>query len=384
MSSQSCLLDSLWTENWNAKLNEWQAPERIHYSYKDTLLVIKTYPDGVPRRIVYEYDSEDRLTKRIDQFLNEDNSWIDQNIITYSGYNSFGDYTKEVYESLNLGEVIRVRRDCKSYDDYGHLTERIREAVFDGEVQSSYTETYENSYYSDSLLESVIEITWNNETNEMLGKKRTIFEYDDEGRLLVETQERWSEELENFNQGVRTVYDYDEELLFRESRYYSWFSPQVFDLDELVQYFYNEEEQLTSKEILQFGFGQKVTDHYRYVYSYDPCGPVKKNIFTYRDFITNEWLPIRNKTYFYSQHTATSNYETIAKRIYPNPVSARLHLEREDTDNINVDIFTMDGKLMLRYETVGSYIDVNKLETGSYMLHMSSGTAVQAIKFLKL
>lgn len=57
--------------------------------------------------------------------------------------------------------------------------------------------------------------------------------------------------------------------------------------------------------------------------------------------------------------------------IYPNPVTNLLYIKGNSIDA--AEIYSLAGKLVQRYATVGNALDLSRLEAGSYLIHLYSG-----------
>ena len=69
--------------------------------------------------------------------------------------------------------------------------------------------------------------------------------------------------------------------------------------------------------------------------------------------------------------------------IYPNPVKDALHLEGENLRQY--DVFSLDGKLVKSAQIADNevIIDVNELESGVYMLRITSEKGVLTRRIVK-
>ncbi len=68
---------------------------------------------------------------------------------------------------------------------------------------------------------------------------------------------------------------------------------------------------------------------------------------------------------------STLNFEQLGVKIYPNPVgNGVLHIDTPSTILKTVELFDLNGRLVLKQKTVNSVIDVNQIEPGLYILNL--------------
>lgn len=76
--------------------------------------------------------------------------------------------------------------------------------------------------------------------------------------------------------------------------------------------------------------------------------------------------------------------KSLSLSIYPNPTQEKIHFKLESSEIINVDIFDMQGKLVLNQQVDKHHeiIELSQLKPGSYSLVASS--AKERVKLIKL
>jgi hypothetical protein len=76
--------------------------------------------------------------------------------------------------------------------------------------------------------------------------------------------------------------------------------------------------------------------------------------------------------------------------VYPNPTGGQLFIERssETTQKVHLEIFDYTGKSVLRSslqeEDNRELVDLSKLRSGVYLLHIKMGKALKTLKITKL
>jgi hypothetical protein len=85
---------------------------------------------------------------------------------------------------------------------------------------------------------------------------------------------------------------------------------------------------------------------------------------------------------YYSAATGLGEYNENQLAIWPNPVSETLNLNAEDLQQ--VEIFSMDGKQVMRLGNGSESINVNALAKGCYLLKATFANGSKAMqKFVK-
>ena len=61
-------------------------------------------------------------------------------------------------------------------------------------------------------------------------------------------------------------------------------------------------------------------------------------------------------------------------KMFPNPANDYLNFSSNSSENLDIQIFDMLGKSVLRKENIGSSVDISKLNSGVYLIQIISGT----------
>lgn len=97
--------------------------------------------------------------------------------------------------------------------------------------------------------------------------------------------------------------------------------------------------------------------------------------------------PTINSLLTLTEGTLLSNNEIVTEsfRIYPNPTTDVLNIDLKDhstADQFSYEIYSIEGKKVL-FGTSNKTIDVHNLDSGTYIIKISTNTHNQNIKFLK-
>ena len=68
--------------------------------------------------------------------------------------------------------------------------------------------------------------------------------------------------------------------------------------------------------------------------------------------------------------------------MFPNPANSYLNFATNSNENIDIQIFDMLGKSILRIENAGNSVDISKLNSGIYFVHIVLGTKKSTKKLI--
>ena len=87
---------------------------------------------------------------------------------------------------------------------------------------------------------------------------------------------------------------------------------------------------------------------------------------------------------FFSTTLSNTNFKTIEFNLYPNPTSKYLSLETNQSEITSVEIYNLQGKLMLQQKSTQlTNIDVSLLNKGIYLVKVTSPEGELTKKFVK-
>ena len=71
--------------------------------------------------------------------------------------------------------------------------------------------------------------------------------------------------------------------------------------------------------------------------------------------------------------------------LYPNPTTGNLNITLSDIETVNAIVYNAQGKLILTINNLknGSTIDLSSVETGVYMVHLSTENASMMQRVVK-
>ena len=79
----------------------------------------------------------------------------------------------------------------------------------------------------------------------------------------------------------------------------------------------------------------------------------------------------------------TENYQKKSIKIYPNPVSTSLNIQKKGIDNLRVKIYNMLGKLVYKNNKISSEINLSHLASGIYIAKFESEKFQKSLKIIK-
>jgi len=80
---------------------------------------------------------------------------------------------------------------------------------------------------------------------------------------------------------------------------------------------------------------------------------------------------------------SVEEFDASEVKIFPNPVGDRLFVEFNGTIN-QIDVHSVEGKLIKTINTMNDAIDVSTLAKGLYILRLKTGNASKLLKFIKI
>lgn len=354
---------------------------------------------------------EQAFTQKLDSIVNDDGTKI---LFTYDNlYHRTG--MKLVY-----GTSTVVVDQQFFYDNQGHL-------AYTTSNTSYYKEKIEYIYNNQGRVEEEREYELSGE--EWIPTYKTAFDYDKDGNISIAVEQEYEDDVwTNF---LKTEYTYTANKLTKvlESRWgwdgdfwsehdmeeysynnagncvellmsYKLSYESDWRIDEKYVYEYNSNNDCIKETEYDYDDGQWVIDDL-IEYSYDPSIP-GSSIAGYDDIFENMTIKVKSKLVqvvenyyddgeleetvtsilYYSKGAQVPELPTAALTISPNPTSTFLSIRSEDLRQ--VEIFSMDGKMVMRLEKGFESVNVSVLATGTYLLKatMNDGS-VTTQKFMK-
>ena len=291
---------------------------------------------------------------------------------THYTYDAGGNTSEVVTTTWNGAAFENQYRSVIERDTFGNLimTER-----FDGENGGWNTRFLSTSVVTDELItETIVQTT--HATGTLANVKRTTFEYDGEGRSIMELEERWDENTQSWGVDSRDLISYAGTTVVTTSQEYE--SGNWVDAFETTA-LYNDNGLLleqTSTSLMTTGVGN------RFIYTYDNAGNLMemvaqeddaaggwrnqfRNAFTLdpdgdplelliQQYDNNGmmWANISRVTYNYEQNPAATGVEDemisglASVDLYPYPAKDRVHvsLQLTQSSELHVEVYDVLGR----------------------------------------
>ena len=312
----------------------------------------------------YEYDDQHRL---ISVSSNEPGS---EYKIDYA-YNDQGWVSEAIYYARNP-EWAPETKTLYEYDNNGHFL-KITELTY-SEDETWENETFDEYHYANGKLAEIVEYYWYADNQAWYEFTKDAYSYDNAGDC------------------VEIVFYYDLSLYGVSSGWVPYYK-DVFEYDSnhnCVKESEYEMDPETNEENLEDTME----------FTYDLTVP-SNAIAGLAEFISSSELSVNNKlvkvleTYFNSSGSHTylldfyyTDCSDVAENpahslmAWPNPVSEMLSLDAHDLTM--VEVFSMDGRMMMRLEKGFETLNVSGLAKGSYLLKATlSDGSVATQKFVK-
>ena len=332
----------------------FQYDERYNVSKVEMSLLMGMFTTTID----FFYDNQDRCIRRIE--TSYDGSSEKDEI----SYTSQGWVSEEVHYENEDGVWEEENKTVYEYDNDGNVKAATELDYEDGAWINQ--ERVEYTYQGGKMV-SNLEFYWS--VNLWVEIHKTEYQYDSHGDLVEERY--YDKNGDSWTDDDKIVYSYDENHnCVKMVEYdFSW-DDQDWEIDNETVFSYDLT--VSSSEIAGLGYfeGDNVSIHNKLL-AFEETD--------YDDGLAQQTL---KGVLYYSAATGLGEYNENQLAIWPNPVSEILNLNAEDLQQ--VEIFSMDGKQVMRLGNGSESINVNALAKGCYLLKATFANGSKAMqKFVK-
>lgn len=354
----------------------------------------------------------DAITQKLDSIVNDDNTKV---------YFEYDNLFHRTSMKLLLGNTV-VSDQQFIYDSNGRLS-------YTTTVSPFYSDKVEYTYNAQGLV--IEENEYERIGDDWYPDYKTNFEYDSQGNLVTATQKEYEEgNWINFNKLEYTYtsgnltkvleyywnwdedytwweygleeYNYDKSgnciglvTSYRYPNYTEWV------LEEKYEYEYDSHNDCVKETAYDYSDKKKWTIDEVIEYNYDATIP-SSSIAGYDEIFENMVIKMKSKLLkvvesyyeddqvdesvtsilYYSKGSQVVDHETVTLAVGPNPASTFLAIKADKLRQ--VEIFSMDGKMVMRLDSGFESVNVSHLAAGNYLLKatMNDGS-VATQKFMK-
>lgn len=319
----------------------WLSTMTYEYDAQNRLIRVSDNEPGSEYKIEYAYNNQDWISEAVYYERNPD--WVPE--------------TKTLYEYDNNGQVLKITN-----------------LLYNNEDGIWVNNTYDDYHYSNGKLDEIVEYYWESGYSTWAQYTKDVYSYNNAGDC-VEIDYYYDLSLYGTSSGLicyyKTIYEYDSNHnCVKQMEYDIDSDTGEEDLEDVIEFTYDlsvpssviaglanflgsSDLSVNNKlvSVLETSYSQNGTHRYLSELYYTDCSGIAEN----------------------PAHTLT---------LSPNPVSEVLSLEASDLSL--VEIFSMDGRMVMRLEKGFETLNVSGLAKGSYLLKatMSDGS-VATQKFLK-
>lgn len=339
----------------------------------------------------YGYDAQNRIISIIDTEVGYEEY---SSKITYE-YDAQGRVSKEHIFSKTEGDWLEIHYMHHIYGDVNGLEIETHMYVWDDE-NNSWLETQKSEYtYFNGLPTLCLFYMWDYETQDLTLDNQTTWEYNNQ--LCTKTEYfYWDTETSAWILQNRTEYMYYDNGNLKEEIYsrisydtglldYSWREQYEYDSHNNVtlvtEYDYETEWVLDGTTEVEYDLAVSVVNVAGFSTVFDvSIDSYFKNKVTKMTFTLEDGMQ-EFADFYYSAATGVNEFAESLLSVWPNPVSETLNLKG---DMSQVQIYSMDGRLVMSLNSGFESINVSELANGGYLLKatMKDGR-VATQKFLK-
>lgn len=295
----------------------------------------------------FTYNSQGWVTEEL-VYDYDDNVWVYDYKIVYSYDNDGNLLLAQTYEYQPYSEVWKYNEKVEHTYTNGHLTLSTQYEWNDNTESWDYDYKTEYNYNSDGYISEQFDYSFG--WDSWIHEGRTTYTYDN-----------------NFNCEYQIEYEYDYDS---QNQSYEWVA------DDQIQFFYDLN--VPSNTVAGLWFFEEKFANVDFVSG----GITKLNNKLLRVEETTFDYGKTNRTlvteFYYSSVTAVNETHEMSLILWPNPTTESLSLNAEGLRQ--VEIFSLDGRLVMSLNKGIESIDVTSLAQGAYLLKATREDGSQVMK----
>ena len=362
-----------------------------------------------------EFDQKYNCTKINEYYLDENGSWALDEITDYGydeqnrivsivysqvGYEEYSSKMTMEYDndgrlslqymwSMSEDQWVAVHKIIYEYNAQGNVAKTEMYGIDDDLVTWFLMEREEYSYNADGQPTVCLFYTWNYST----------------GGVELDTKTEWTYNNQQQCIKIESFYMYDESWIINMRTEYAYdnhgnliqeIESEVSDVDDAMVYSWKTEYQYDDHnnvtEITNYNYDEAVPEWIFYEQSnitfdlsvaYNKVAGYNVALDGGEEYFKNKLLQINTIdlddeetviNLYYSNATDLNEVSESSWVIWPNPTTEMLHLNGANPSQVN--IFSIDGKLVMTLDNNAQTINVSHLANGSYLLKatMNDGT----------
>lgn len=329
-------LYEFWDEFASIWIAEWGSKTDYVYDVNGNMLsmsIAEYYVDKswIPwMQVLYEYDSDNLNTSRIDQFWNENeekwvNEWREDYEYTNGGWSQvfyyYWDESAEIW--MMSGRAIDIT--WLNFEEFKWLTVRLQDYQGKNWVDSERGIATYNSHTNPTY--TLWEV-W--ESSDWIPNYRDSVMYDDLQNILMQKNEFWN--------GVEWIINYGD----------------------------------------------------RFSYTYDNHNNMTAYTIERWDLETNDWMKVLKMDQWFEILTSTPDSLTLQFSMYPNPAKDFIIIEHNiptTASKANIFIVDITGKILLNLpfnlDKTIKHVDISTLKPGVYIIYLQSSKETSSKKIIK-
>lgn len=312
-------------------------------------------------KMTIDYDTEGRITAE-HIFSKVDNDWLEIHKMTYF-YNNDGVTDIHMYgwdDETNSWYEMQ-KEEYTYFDGLPTLCLMYNWSYWTLALELDAQYTWE---YNDQRLCTKTEYSyWDDYSKSWIPANMTEYTYFDNGNVKEEIQSDIYNEFGEMQYSWRTQYEYDNND----------------NMIKITEHRYETEWQLDGVTDLEYDITVPIGNIAGIEILIDVQSNLNNKLLKMTN--TNAYGEQEFADFYYSANTSVNEINNLSVAIWPNPVSETLNLKG---DMNHVQVYSVDGRLVMSLEKGFETINVSALATGSYLLKVTlNDGSVTTQKFLK-
>ncbi|MFY9153197.1 MAG: T9SS type A sorting domain-containing protein [Prolixibacteraceae bacterium] len=323
------------------------------------------------------------LTSEMDMWNDTTKVW-DKQTLTNNTLNANGTVKTAITQSWDIDDTWSdIQKSEFTYDDSKNVLTQKIQINFGGWMD--YSETINT--YNNGKIQSRTSRSLDFLSGQMVNSFQVTYTYNADGTENQEIFKQWNENLVAWENSSRSTNAYNSSklvtsVLSEDFNNGEW----VNNMNSIISYNNDKSVQEALGQDWQ-SEGNKWVDSWKETNSYNPNGTLYQTLNMVWNMEQNRWENESRITFMYNAvsfiQSELADNDLI---VFPNPFTKDITIAGKNTDNCDIQLYTVNGQLIrtfLKDESL-SGINLAALKTGTYYIRVSSPEFKKMVKIIKL